>query len=186
MARDKLPVDPFADIRAATVQHRAHHGCGAYPYGNGPLLGALAGAANARRILELGTALGYTALWFAHGAPEAVVDTIERDAEHVRLAREHAAARGLAGRIVVHSGDFASTLQRLDPGYDVAFFDGFTPTPAILAELRRLLRPRGLLISANLTHGGEAVAYRDALLDADAWLTAFVDEDQETAISIKL
>jgi len=186
MSRDKLPADRFADIRAATLEHRARHGCGAHPYANGPLLGALAAAANARRILELGTALGYTALWLAHGAPDAVVDTLERDADHVRLAREHVEARGLTGHVVVHQGDFSTILQRLDPGYDVAFFDGFTPTPAILAELRRLLRQRGLLISANLTHGGEAVAYRAALLDADAWLTAFVDDDRETAVSIKL
>jgi predicted O-methyltransferase YrrM len=186
MSREKHPADPFADVRAATVEHRARHGCGAHPYANGPLLGALAAAANARRILELGTSLGYTALWLAHGAPDAVVDTIERDAEHVRLAREHIEARGLIGHIVVHQGDFAPTLRRLAPGYDIAFFDGFTPTPTILAELRRLLRQRGLLISANLTHGGEAVAYRDALLDADAWLTAFVDDDRETAVSIIL
>jgi predicted O-methyltransferase YrrM len=115
-----------------------------------------------------------------------VIDTIERDAEHVRLAREHVEARGMTGRVVVHRGDFARTLRRLEPGYDVAFFDGFTPAPPILAELRRLLRRRGLLISANLTHGGEAVAYRDALLDQDAWLTAFVEQNRETAISIKL
>jgi predicted O-methyltransferase YrrM len=178
--------DPFADIRAATIAHRAQHGCRTYPYGNGPLLGALAAATNARRILELGTALGYTALWLAHGAPDAVVDTIERDPEHVRLAREHVAARHMTGHVVVHEGDFASTLLTLDPGYDVAFFDGFTPTPPILVELRRVLQQRGLLTSANLTHGGEAAAYRDALLDRDAWLTAFVDEDRETAVSIKL
>lgn len=178
--------DPFADIRTATHEHRARHGCRAHPYGNGPLLGALAAAASARRILELGTALGYTALWLAHGAPDAVVDTIERDAEHVRLAREHVEARGMTGRVVVHQGDFAPTLRRLDPGYDVAFFDGFAPAPPILAELRRLLRARGLLISANLTHGGETVAYRNALFDQDAWLTAFVDQDRETAVSIRL
>jgi hypothetical protein len=77
-------------------------------------------------------------------------------------------------------------LRKLDAGYDVAFFDGFTPSPPILTTLRGLLRPRGLLISANLTHGGEAVAYCQALLDPGAWLTAFVDEDRETAISIKL
>ena len=72
--------------------HRAKHGCGAYPYDNGPLLSTLAAAANARRILELGTALGYTALSFAYGAPDATVDTIERDPEHVQLARENIAA----------------------------------------------------------------------------------------------
>ena len=65
--------DPFAAIRDATNAHRAMHaGCGAYPYSNGALLGALAAAVSARRILELGTALGYIpeAAWsdFLHAA----------------------------------------------------------------------------------------------------------------------
>jgi predicted O-methyltransferase YrrM len=178
--------DPFAAVRAATNAHRARHGCGAYPYKNGALLGAVAAAANARRVLELGTALGYTALWLAHGAPDATVDTIENDAEHVRLAREHIEACAFTGRVTVHHGDFARVLRTLDPGYDVIFFDGFTPAPALLKTLRELLRPRGALISANLTHGGEANAYRAALLNADDWLTAFVNEDGETAVGIKL
>ena len=179
--------DPFAAVREATLAHRAKHGCGAYPYSNGALLGALAGAANARRILELGTALGYSALWFAHGAPDAVVDSIERDDEHVRLAREHVTAHELDGHIIVHHGDFADILAGLDPGYDVAFFDGFTPSPPVLTELRRLLHSRAVLISANLTHGGkEAEAYRAGLLKTKTWLTAFIGDQGETAISIKL
>src|SRR5271169_3627090 len=115
--------DPFSRIRVATNTHRARHGCGTYPYDNGPLLAALAGAANARRILELGTALGYTALSFASGAPDATVDTIESDQEHVRLARDNIAAAAMDNRITVHEGDFSSVLPTLDPGYDVAFFD---------------------------------------------------------------
>jgi predicted O-methyltransferase YrrM len=173
--------DPFAAVREATLAHRASHDCGAYPYDNG----ALAASANARRVLELGTALGYTALWLARGAPEAVIDTIERDAEHVRLAREHIEAHGMAGHIVVHEGEFAEVLRQLDPGYDVAFFDGLTPSRPLLRDLRRLLRARGLLISANLTHAG-AQAYLAALQEKKSWLTAFIDEDHETALSIKL
>src|SRR5579875_3055496 len=123
--------DPFAMIRAATDAHRARHGCDAYPYANGPLLTVLAAAVHARRILELGTALGYTALSFASGAPDATVDTIERDPEHVRLARDTIAAAAMDHRISVHEGDFASVLPTLDPGYDVAFFDGQTPVPAL-------------------------------------------------------
>src|SRR5580700_37812 len=119
--------DPFAKVKAATDAHRARHGCGAHPYDNGPLLAALAAAANARRILELGTALGYTALSFASGAPGATVDTVERDAEHVQLARDNIAASGMDHRITVHEGDFAAILPTLDPGYDVVFFDGGTP-----------------------------------------------------------
>jgi predicted O-methyltransferase YrrM len=185
MATSKSPIDPFAAVREATLAHRASHGCGAYPYDNGALLGALAAAANARRVLELGTALGYTALWFAKGAPEAVIDSIEREPEHARLAREHIEAHGLAGHIEVHEGEFAEVLRQLDPGYDVAFFDGSAPARVLLRDLRRLLRARGLLISANLTHAG-AEAYLAALQEKKSWLTAFVDEEHETALSIKL
>jgi predicted O-methyltransferase YrrM len=178
--------DPFASVLEATDAHRAKHkGCGAYPYDNGPLLGALAATANARRILELGTALGYTALWFARGAPDAVIDTVDHDADHVYLAREQVEAHGLSGHVVVHQGEFTQVLRRLDPGYDVAFFDGFTPTRPLLRELRRLLRTRGLLISANLTHNG-AEAYLAALQDGKSWHTAFLDEERETALSIKV
>jgi predicted O-methyltransferase YrrM len=134
-------------------------------------------------VLELGTALGYTALWLAQGAPQAVIDTIERDGEHVRLPREQVEAQGLAGHIVVHEGDFAEVMKQLDPGYDVAFFDGFTPSRPLLRELRRLLRARGVLISANLTHAGSD-AYLAALQDKKSWLTAFIDEERETALSI--
>jgi predicted O-methyltransferase YrrM len=178
--------DPFAKIRTATNAHRAKHGCNTYPYDNGPLLAALAAAADARRILELGTALGYTALSLASGAPDATVDTIERDPDHARLARDNIAAAAMDHRITVHEGDFVTILPTLDPGYDVAFFDGHTPVPGVHKMLRGLLRIGGTLITANLNHGGSADAVRKALFDGKSWRSALVDEDGETAISIKL
>src|ERR1700689_102962 len=178
--------DPVAKGKRAPAPPRARHGCGAYPYDNGPLLAALAAAANARRILELGTALGYTALSFASGAPDATVDTIERDPEHARLARENIAGASLDHRITVHEGDFAAILSTLDPGYDVAFFDGHTPSPALHKTLRGLLRTGGTLITANLNHGGTPDAVRKALFDGKTWRSALLDEDGETAISVKL
>jgi predicted O-methyltransferase YrrM len=178
-------LDPFAKIRSATDAHRARHGCSAFPYDNGPLLAAVAAAANARRILELGTALGYTALSFASGAPDATVDTVERDAEHVRLARDNITTAAMDNRITVHQGDFAKVLLTLDPGYDVAFFDGGTPVTALHKTLRGLLRTGGTLITANLNHGGTADAVRKALFDGKSWRSALVDEDGETAISVK-
>ena len=180
------PADPFAEIRKATDRHRAEHGCGAYPYDNGPLLSALAGAANARRILELGTALGYTALSFAYGAPDSTVDTIERDPDHVALAREHIAAAALDHRITVHEGEFAKILPTLDPGYDLAFFDANAPTAALHTNLRNLLRTGGMLITANLSHGGTADAVHKALFAGKYWRSALIDDSGETAISVKL
>jgi predicted O-methyltransferase YrrM len=178
--------DPLADIRESTLKHRAQHGCGAWPYGNGPLLGVIAGAVGATRILELGCALGYTALSFAHGAPKARIDTVERDPEHVRLARENFAAAGLARRITVHKGEFAKVLPSLEGPYDVAFFDGNTPVPALHQALHGLLRTGGVLITANLNHGGTANTVKAALFDGKTWLSTLVDEDGETAISVKL
>lgn len=176
--------DPFAAVRAATSTHRARHGCGGYPYSDGPLLSVIAAAAQAKRILELGTALGYTAISLAYGAPTAHVDTVEGDDTHVRLAREQIAAAGMEARITVHHGSFEDVLPRLKAPYDVAFFDGFTPSPPVLARLSDLLRPQGVLITANLSHGGSANAVREALMKPGAWLTTLTN-DGETAISVK-
>jgi len=180
----KAAADPFAHVREATNQHRARHRCHAYPYRHGALLGVLAAAAH--RILELGTALGHTALSFAHGAAGSTIDSIERDPEHVELARQNIAAAGLDHRIAIHEGDFAAVLPTLDPGYDVAFFDGHTPAPALHLSLGKLLRTGGLLITANLNHGGTVDAVGKALFDGKSWRSALVDDDGETAISVKL
>ncbi|MDQ2765193.1 MAG: class I SAM-dependent methyltransferase [Pseudomonadota bacterium] len=185
MTRAAHDADPFGDVLAGTGQHRREHSCWAYPFRDGPALGVLAGAMGATRILELGTALGYTACWFAHASPMARVDTIERDPDHVRLARRNIDAFGFTDRVNVIHGDFADALRQLAPGYDLAFFDGYAPSIADLNKLRSLLRPRGVLISANLNlEGGEAV--RTALADPHRWLTAPMLEDGRTHVSIAI
>jgi predicted O-methyltransferase YrrM len=161
------------------------HGCRTYPFSEGPLLGVIAAAADARRILELGTALGYTALWLAYGALNAHVDTIERDTDHVHIARDNVAAAGMDARITVHEGDFDAVLPTLAPAYDMGFFDGYGPSMSYLTELRRLLRPRGVLVSTNLDVG-RGDQYRSALADPAQWLTSFAAEGGRTAISIKV
>jgi predicted O-methyltransferase YrrM len=178
--------DPFAEVRAQTLRHRAQHGCGTYPFEDGAILGVIAAAVEPKRVLELGCALGYTALWFAHGAKEAKVDTIELDAEHVRLARANFSAFGVADRITVHHGDFANVLPKLAGGYDLAFFDGFSPTPDYLRGFQKLIRPRGVLISSNLHfRDADTRAYRDLLFDGGAWLSAPIAHG-DTAMSVRL
>ena len=184
---NKATNDPWRAIQARTNQHRAEHGCWAYPHADGRLLGVLAAASNAKRILELGTALGYTALWLAHGAPAAHVDTLERDPQHVALARAAIERAGYDARIRVHHGDFATLLPTLQTGYDLAFFDGYAPTLSDLAALRRLLRPGGLLVSANQELAGpETADYRARLQEANQWLTAPLGEGSDTSLSIRL
>jgi predicted O-methyltransferase YrrM len=79
--------DPFERVRLASHEHRGHHGpgCSVYPTSSGPLLSVLAAAIKAERILELGCGLGYSALCLAHDC-HGLVETIERDPDHVRLA----------------------------------------------------------------------------------------------------
>jgi predicted O-methyltransferase YrrM len=77
-------------------------------------------------------------------------------------------------------------MPSLSPGYDVAFFDGFGPTFDLLAQLRQLLRPGGLLISSNLTVGGKAAEVRAELAKSERWLTTFALESGRTAISLLL
>lgn len=178
--------DPWRAIYAATDRHRAEHGCWAYPLADGRLLGVLAAAVAARRILELGTALGYSALWLAYGAPAACIDTLERDPQHVGLARAAIEQAGYSSRIQVHQGEFAALLPELKPGYDLAFFDGYAPTLADLAALRRLLRRGGLLVSANQQlAGAETASYRNHLLDPEEWLTAPLGGGSDISLSVR-
>jgi predicted O-methyltransferase YrrM len=145
--------DPFEFIQSMTRRHRAAHGCGAYTFEDGPGLTALAAAHRPSRVLELGTALGYTACCLAAAAPDTHVDSIEMDTEHVHLARENIAKAGLSARVQVHRGDFMAIMDQLPGNYDLIFFDGFAPELRILRLLHKELRDGGLLVCANLSFG---------------------------------
>jgi predicted O-methyltransferase YrrM len=187
--------DRFAHVAAKYDGHRATHGCyDVYPYPNGSLLGTLAATHRARRILEVGCGLGYSALWFAYGGgPGTVVESIERHPQHAAIAREHFKAEGLGERIKVFAGLGAKVLPTLKDTYDLGYFDTDPAESLIdLAQFERLLKPAGLLISANLflaqyapdLPGLEKTAeYRERILDGTRWLTSYLPDG--TALSIK-
>ena len=190
--RDRLAAaDVFGHVATETRRHRAEHDCDAYASSDGPLLGVLARACGARRILEIGTGLGYSALWLAHGAADARVETIERDESHVSLAREIVEREGLSGRITVHEGEAGEVAAGLDGPFELVFYDAFIPTPTDLTTFERLLRPGGVLVSSNLFLGKYApdlpglkngASYRDALFGDGRWLTAFAGDK---AVSVR-
>lgn len=179
--------DPYAALQAATRLHRAKHGCGAFTFEDGPALTRLAQAKQAHRILELGTALGYTACCLTHGSPHAHLDTIEGDPEHVRQARAHIAHYDLQSRITVHSGDFDAVLATLQPGYDMAFFDGFAPALHTVLHMRNLLGKGGLLICSNLQLGSgrEARQLAAELADPTHWQPLAPIEGGQTHVFAK-
>jgi predicted O-methyltransferase YrrM len=140
----------------------------------------LAAVTGARRILELGTGLGYSTRWLAHSG--AHVDTIEEDLTHAELARGHVDNAD----VEIHVGAGSEVLPTLEPGYDLVFNDGEPiEFERDLDEFERLLRPLGLLVSANLFLGQyspdvvgleHAAVYRERLLDSDRYLTTILPD----------
>ena len=138
--------------------------------------------------------MGYSGLWLAYGAgPQSILETIERDEEHAKIAREHFTSEALGERIKVLLGLGASVLPTLQGAYDLIYFDT-DPAESLLdlEQFERLLRPGGLLVSANLFLGQYApdlpgldktAEYRLRILDANRWLTAYLPDG--TALSIR-
>ena len=173
--------DPFDDIRAATDAHRAEHHCWAYPFEDGRMLGAAAQIIDADHVLELGTALGYTACWWCTGNPRSHLDTIELDPVHVELARANFDRVGIGNRVRVLPGDFNDVLPTLAPRYGLAFFDAYAPTPEMFDLIQYVVQPGGVLVTANLELGG--TEFRKNLRKNPAWLTRFI---QDTGFSVRL
>jgi predicted O-methyltransferase YrrM len=125
----------------------------------GALLRVLATAISARRILEIGTAIGYSGIWLASALPpDGSLITLEMDAERVREARENFARAGVADRVSVITGDARLTIAKVSGPFDLIFQDGskrlYTP---LLERLVSLLRPGGLLVTDNVLWDGEVV-----------------------------
>lgn len=177
--------DRFEQVRTASHEHRKSHGpgCSVYPTSSGPLLGVLAGSVGRGRILEVGTGLGYSALWLAYGSG-GHVDTVEHDEGHAVLAEEQVRREGYADRIRVLRGRAAIVLEELEGPYDLVFSDcDPEEMPVALDHFLRLLRPRALLVSANLFLAQfvpdlvdleQMADYRQRILDDERLLTAFV------------
>ena len=180
--------DPFADIQQATRQHLRQHSCGAYTFEDGQALTTLSGWKRPQRVLELGTALGYTACCLAQGYALSWVDTIDGDIDHVALARDHIAKHALSHRITVHHGQFDEILAQLETGYDLAFFDGFAPPLSTILRVRDLLAIGGVLVCSNLQLGRRSAAQTLArdLDDSRRWKALTPIERGRTAVRIKM
>lgn len=170
--------DPFAWVRDATDAHRNKHGCWAYPYEDGTVLGAVVAEVEPVRVLELGTALGYTSCWWSSAGAQ--VDTVERDPVHVRLARANIDRAGLTGTVNVHEGDFDVVVPTLDAVFDLVFFDGYEPPTNLLDRLTSSIAAGGVLVTTNLDLGrGRA---RSLLSSTPGWATHFVED---VALSVR-
>lgn len=90
----------------------------------GRLLEFLVFATGARRVLELGTYSGYSAISMAAALPsEGHIDTCEVDEQHAAVARRYIEEAGYADRITIHLGPALETIARLEGDFDFVFID---------------------------------------------------------------
>ncbi len=125
----------------------------------GVLLRVLATAVGAMRMLEIGTAIGYSGIWLATALPpDGMLITIEMDEARAREARDNFARAGLTSRVSVVVGDAQLKIAKVAGPFDLIFQDGAKPlyTP-LLDRLVALLRPGGLLVTDNVLWDGEVV-----------------------------
>jgi predicted O-methyltransferase YrrM len=125
----------------------------------GALLHALTRLTGARRVLEIGTAIGYSALWIATALPEdGLLISLERDASRAARAREHARTAGLEARVNVMIGDAARFLHKVAGPFDLIFQDGDKGGYlTMLDALHGLLRGGGVLVTDNVLWSGAVV-----------------------------
>jgi len=129
----------------------------------GKLLNLLARMVGARRILEVGTLGGYSALWLARALPpQGRLVTLELDPHHAKVARANLERAGVADRVEVVVGPAIESLRGLpgDQPFDVVFIDADKPgNPAYFAEALRLTRPGSVLVVDNVVRQGRIVTH---------------------------
>lgn len=133
----------------------------------GRLLAVLTAATGARRLLELGTLGGYSALWqLSLLPPEARMVTVEREEDRAALAGEAFRRAGVADQVDVRMGDAGDVLGRLleqrdregDVGFDFVFLDADKENyPVYLQHLGRLLAPGAILAADNVFWDGRVL-----------------------------
>jgi predicted O-methyltransferase YrrM len=172
---------------------------------SGRMLRVLVTATRARRVLEIGTAIGYSALWMAPALPaDGLLITVEIDPARAAAARATFARAQVAERVSVIAGDVSRYLHKLAGPFDLVFQDGdkqlYEP---LLDRLVGLLSPNGLLVSDNVLWSGEVVegfvaeprrrpedtaalrAYNERLARHPQLLTTFLPIGDGLAVSVK-
>lgn len=118
-----------------------------------------------KNILEVGTAVGFSALLMDEYSPaDCHITTIEKYEKRVSAALENFKRAGAGDRITLLEGDAAELLKELEGGYDFIFMDAAKGQYInFLPDILRLLTPGGILISDNVLQDGDIIESRFAV-----------------------
>ena len=160
------------------------------PPETGRFLRILAQAHASKRLLEVGTANGYSALWLGEvaRAQGGRLWTIERDSDRVQLAWRNIERAGLSKVVEVLEGDARHVIRALDGPFDLVFLDGEKDE---YQEYWSLVYPKlaegGLLVADNAgTHAREMADYLETVRTHPGLESVFVPIGRGLELSLKL
>ena len=109
-----------------------------------------------KRILEIGTAVGYSAICFSKFLGEkGIIDTIERDEKRIKEAKINIKNMNLENVINIIKGDAIEILPNLNEKYDVVFIDAAKGKyPFFLSQSLRILKNNGIIFADNILYKG--------------------------------
>ena len=119
-----------------------------------------------KEILEVGTAIGFSALLMSeYGPKDCHITTIEKYEKRIPIAKENFQKAGKEDAITLLEGDAMEILQKLEGSYDFIFMDAAKGQYIhFLPEVLRLLAPGGILVSDNVLQDGDVVESRYAVV----------------------
>jgi caffeoyl-CoA O-methyltransferase len=179
-AEHTTPLPPLLDelVREthARFADRAQMLCGQV---EGQFLQMLVAMSGARRVLEIGTFTGFSALMMAGGLPAGgSLITLELSAEHAEFARGYFARSEDGGKILLIEGPALESLKTLVGRFDFAFIDADKVNyPAYYRAAVPLLSPGGLIAVDNALREGEVLDPKDDSARATAELNDTVTAD---------
>lgn len=159
-----------------------------------------------KRILEVGTATGYSAILMSECMPEdGILHTIEKYEPRIPIAKANFKEAGKEGQITLFEGDAIEIMKTLESGYDMIFMDAAKGQYIhFLPEVERLLKKDGLLISDNVLQDGDVMESRFAvtrrnrtihsrmreylytLKHSDMWQTSVISMGDGLTVSVKI
>lgn len=109
-----------------------------------------------KKILEIGTAVGYSAMCFSEFLTEnGKIDTIERDEERIKQAKINIKNVGVADKINIYEGDAVEILPTLNEKYDMVFIDAAKGKyPFFLQQALRMISINGIIFADNILYKG--------------------------------
>jgi caffeoyl-CoA O-methyltransferase len=158
---------------------------------DGRFLRVMIASSGAKRVLEIGGAYGYSAIWMGLALRETGgrLTSIEADAERARVAADHVRAAGLADVVTVVAGDAFAEIPKLQGGFDFVFLDAWKRDYKRFLDLMLpRLSMRGLFLAHNVVN--KEAEMRDFLTairsDPRLFTTIVTPSGEGMSVSVKI